>query len=96
MCIGAFSEFDYLFICIDPSAHAFGQVRLVTNNCNEEQRVSTVGALVVLLLRFFEDVEDLGRGSHLEDMFGRPPMTMLNTPLKRLRSAISQAADVRH
>ena len=96
VCIGAFSEFDYLFICIDPSAHAFGQVRLVTNNCNEEQRVSTVGALVALLLRFFEDVEDLGRGSHLEDMFGRPPMTMLNTPLKRLRSAISQAADVRH
>jgi hypothetical protein len=51
---------------------------------------------VALLLRFFEDVEDLGRGSHLEDMFGRPPMTMLNTPLKRLRAAISQAADVRH
>jgi hypothetical protein len=36
LCIGAASEFDYLFCCFDSASPQFGHVRHMVNNCCEE------------------------------------------------------------
>uniref|UniRef100_A0A7S1B4Y1 Knr4/Smi1-like domain-containing protein n=1 Tax=Corethron hystrix TaxID=216773 RepID=A0A7S1B4Y1_9STRA len=35
-CFAVSSEYDYLFVCVDPETERFGETRRVTNNCDED------------------------------------------------------------
>ena len=94
VCVGAFSEYDYLFVCVVPTLEQFGQVRCVTNNCDVEERVCHIDALIAYLLAFIEEpvkAADPAKAADtplLQSPGGRT--APLNTPLNALRCAIRE------
>merc|ERR1719219_182850 len=66
--IGAFSEYDYLFCCIDPKKEEFGQVRHIINNCFEESAFCHIDKLPKYLSWMAECLSQLNEDSSEDDV----------------------------
>ena len=66
--IGAFSEYDFLFCCIDPKKEQFGQVRHIVNNCFEESAFCHIDELPIYLSEMVENLGLLNKQSSENDV----------------------------
>jgi hypothetical protein len=83
----SFSEFDYLFICIDPEIIDYGKVKHIVNNCCEESESMLLITILRVLLIACEDRRELLIDSKSPQVpLGREDG--LNYSLKRLRRAV--------
>ena len=90
--IGAFSEYDFLFCCIDPKKDEFGQVRHIVNNCFEESAFCHIDELPIYLAKMVEDQSQLDEHSSENDVKTLiDQMDLPNCQVQRLAHSILMA-----
>lgn len=82
--IGAFSEYDFLFCCIDPKKEEFGQIRHIVNNCFEESVFCHIDELPKYLSKITEDLNQLSEQSSEEDV--KTLINQMNLPNRHVQN----------
>lgn len=85
ICCMAFSEFDYLLICLNRKSSQYGHVHHVNKNMDEENHCCTIDELFLHLLDFVNEAKELKALVRVADG------AKLNRGLKRIRDAIFDA-----
>jgi len=97
VCCMAFSEFDFLFVCLEACSDRFGEVVHVVNNCGEERSVCTMTELLAHLVAFVEEGATAEREEVYAEMrsgvegWQTGPALGLSRPLRALRAGVLTA-----
>ena len=89
VCCMAFSEFDYLCICLDPRKNEYGNVHHINTRSHKESYCATMDELLMHLVYFIKE----GKERKLAEKNPRFQMTIrprsgLPRPLKMIRKAV--------
>mmetsp|Transcript_23888 Transcript_23888/g.30084 ORF Transcript_23888/g.30084 Transcript_23888/m.30084 type:complete len:226 (-) Transcript_23888:219-896(-) len=88
VCCMAFSEFDYLLICLNKDSPAYGHVHHINTHTKKESYCSSMDELLGHLANFIEE----GKARADGPMFGRnKSSSTLPRPLRLLRKAVIDA-----
>lgn len=88
VCCMAFSEFDYLLICLKKESSAYGHVHHINTHTKKESYCSTMDELLSYLANFIDEGKSRAGGP----MFGRlKNSSSLSRPLRLLRKAVIDA-----
>jgi hypothetical protein len=89
--VASFSEFDYLFCCMDSHSPHFGEVRHMVNNCYEEAVCcNSIDELLSYLADFVEAMAAMRAGRHANT----PDESNLTPGLSSLRATILEYGKV--
>jgi hypothetical protein len=93
--IAAFSEYDFLFCCLDPKKiNSYGTIRHIVNNCADEYDCcGSVDELLGRLATFVEEAVAMTGGvKECEEYMKENKMESLNRSLARLRWVVLETA----
>jgi hypothetical protein len=96
--IAAFSEYDFLFCCLDPKkARHYGKIRHIVNNCSEEADCCGSGEeLLGHVATFVEEAAAMSGGiQEFEEYMKDNEIEGLNHSLARLRFSMLDVAAIR-
>jgi hypothetical protein len=91
VCCMAFSEFDYLLICVEPRKAEYGNVHHINTRNEKESFCCTMDDLLIHLAYFVREGTDKKMAEHHGTKKTTTPRSGLPRPLKMIRKAIVDA-----
>lgn len=91
VCSMAFSEFDYLLICIEPKKAEYGNVHHINTRNTKESYCCTMDDLLIHLAYFVREGKDRKMAEHHGTKNTVKPRAGLPRPLKMLRKSMLDA-----
>jgi len=91
VCCMAFSEFDYLLICLDERKREYGNLHHINTRAQNESYYCTMDEFVHFLASFVKEGKDRKRSEMSGRISKSRPQTSMTRPLKMIRRACIDA-----